>query len=313
MLEDRRIKDLKVLQSFNKIRKKEEKNMKKMMKLMLAMIVAMLLLAGCGSATDSNAPAPANKLEEILAKGTLVLATSPDYAPMEFIDLNKTGQEQYVGSDIELAKYIAEQLGVKLEIKAMDFSTVLAAVDLGQADIAISGFGWKADRDESFELSIGFNQSGESACQGLMVKADKVDQYKTLADFAGLKIVAQPGSLQEGYVNDQISDADLQLVADLTTAVLMLKTDKVEAFACSCDQMDAYAKANPEIARSTVEFDTTAESLHDGNVLAVKKGETELIAKINEILTKVNDEDLYEQWSKDAKALAAALGLEFED
>lgn len=305
--------NLKGLQSFNKKERKEEKNMKKMMKLMLAMIAAMMILTGCGSTTDTDAPVPANKLEEILAKGTLVLATSPDYAPMEFIDLNKTGQDQYVGSDIELAKYIAEQLGVELEIKAMDFSTVLAAVDLGQADIAISGFGWKEDRDQSFELSIGFNQSGESACQGLMVKADKLDQYKTLEDFAGLKIVAQPGSLQEGYVNEQISNADLQLVADLTTAVLMLKTDKVEAFACSCDQMDAYAKANPEIARSTVEFDTTVESLHDGNVLAVKKGETELIEKVNEILTKVNAEGLYEQWSKDAKDLAATLGLEFED
>ena len=190
---------------------------------------------------------------------------------------------------------------------------VLSSVDLGQADIAISGFGWREDRDQSFELSIGYNKSGEAACQGLMVKADKVDQYKTLADFAGLKIVAQPGSLQESYVNEQISDADLQLVADLTTAVLMLKTDKVEAFACSCEQMDAYVNANPEIIRSTVEFDTTVESLHDGNVLAVKKGEVELIEKLNEILVKVEEEQLFDQWSKDAKALAAELGLEFED
>lgn len=290
--------------------------MKKMMKCLLSLIAAMMLLAGCGSNTDSSAdptPAPQNKLEEILQKGKLVLATSPDYAPQEFINPNATGQDQYVGSDIELAKHIAKELGVELEIKAMDFGMVLSSVDLGQADIAISGFGWREDRDEAFELSIGYNQTGEAACQGLMVKAEKADQYKTLADFAGLKIVAQPGSLQEGYVNDQIDDADLQLVADLTTAVLMLKTDKVEAFACSCEQMDAYAKANPEIVRSTVEFDTTAESLHDGNVLAVKKGEVELIEKVNEILTKVNEEDLFDQWSKDAKDLAAQLGLEFEE
>ena len=287
--------------------------MKQMMKLMLAMIAAMMLLAGCGSANEPAGPAPANKLEEILQKGKLVLATSPDYAPQEFINPKESGQAQYVGSDIELAKYIAEQLGVELEIKAMDFGMVLSSVDLGQADIAISGFGWREDRDQSFELSIGYNKSGEAACQGLMVKADKVDQYKTLADFAGLKIVAQPGSLQESYVNEQISDADLQLVADLTTAVLMLKTDKVEAFACSCEQMDAYVNANPEIIRSTVEFDTTVESLHDGNVLAVKKGEVELIEKLNEILVKVEEEQLFDQWSKDAKALAAELGLEFED
>ena len=60
--------------------------MKQMMKLMLAMIAAMMLLAGCGSANEPAGPAPANKLEEILQKGKLVLATSPDYAPQEFIN-----------------------------------------------------------------------------------------------------------------------------------------------------------------------------------------------------------------------------------
>ena len=254
-----------------------------------------------------------NKLEEIQQRGKLIVATSPDYAPMEFININASGQDQYVGSDIELAKYIADALGVDLEIMAMDFSTVLASVDLGRADIAISGFGWEAEREENFELSIGYNQTGESACQGLMVKADEVDNYTSLDDFAGLSIVAQPGSLQEGYVQDQIENADIQLVADLATAVLMLKTDKVDAFACSCDQMDAYANANSDIARSTVEFDTTIESQHDGNVLAVKKGEVELIEKLNAILTEVNQQGLYAQWSDDAKALAATLGMEFED
>lgn len=292
--------------------------MKKLLTIFCAGLLA-LTMSGCSSTADNNASnpadsaAPANRLEEIQARGKLIVATSPDYAPMEFINVNASGQDQYVGSDIELAKYIAQQLGVELEIKAMDFGTVLASVDLGQSDIAISGFGWREDRQENFELSIGYNQDGESSCQGLMVKADKVGEYTSLADFAGKSIVAQPGSLQEGYVNDQIENPDLQLVADLTTAVLMLKTDKVEAFACSCDQMDAYAKANPEIARSTVEFDTTVEDMYDGNVVAVKKGETVLIEKINEILTQVNEEGLYDTWSADAKQLAASLGLEFEE
>ena len=68
-----------------------------------------------------------------------MLATSPDFAPLEFEDLS-SGEAQYVGSDIELAKYIAEKLGVELEISAMDFSAVQAAIPSGQADIAISGF-----------------------------------------------------------------------------------------------------------------------------------------------------------------------------
>ena len=93
----------------------------------------------------------------------------------------------------------------------------------------------------------------------------------------------------------------------------MLKTDKVDAFACSCDQMEAYETANEDIAKSDVEFDTTIEDQHDGNVLAVKKGEVELIEKINEILTQVNEDGLYQKWSDDAKAQALDLGLEFEE
>lgn len=288
------------------------------MKKLLVSLLAILMcvsLAACGSsdAGKEDLPAPANRLEEIQQRGSLILAVSPDYAPMEFIDPTKTGIDQYIGSDITLAKYVAEKLGVELEIMAMDFSTVLASIDLGQSDIAISGFGWREDRAESYELSIGYNQTGEAACQGLMVKTDKLDQYKTLDDFAGIKIVAQPGSLQEGYVNEQIKDADLQLVADLGMAVEMLKSDKVEAFACSCEQMVAYEKANPEIAQSTVKFDTTVESLHDGNVAAVKKGEVELIEAVNAILEEVNESGIYDQWYADAVAQAKELGLEFEE
>lgn len=291
--------------------------MKKMIKGLLALLMVTSLVAcSTGSTTTKETAEPTaanNKLEEILNKGKIVVATSPDYAPMEFIDPTKTGQDQYIGSDISLAYYIGEQLGVDVEIAAMDFSTVLSSVDLGKADVAISGFGWKEDREQTYELSIGYNQNGESSCQGLMVKADKKGDYTSLADFAGKKIVAQSGSLQENYVNTQIENADLQLVTDLTSAVLMLKTDKVDAFACSCDQMEAYEKANEDIAKSDVEFDTTIEDQHDGNVLAVKKGEVELIEKINEILTQVNEDGLYQKWSDDAKAQALDLGLEFEE
>lgn len=284
--------------------------MKSLKKILVSVLAIMMCVGLTACSSNDN---KGNRLEEIQQRGKLILATSPDYAPMEFIDPNQSGQDSYVGSDIALAYYIAEKLGVELEIMAMDFNTALSSVSLGQSDIAIAGFGWKEDREISFELSIGYNQTGEASCQGLMVKTDKLNDYTSLADFAGLKIVAQSGSLQEGYVNDQLPDATLQPVTDLGLAVEMLKSDKVDAFACSCEQMDAYAKANPEIARSTVEFDTTVESMHDGNVTAVKKGEKELIEAINAILEEVNAEGLYDVWYAEAVETAKKLGLEFEE
>lgn len=300
---------------------KENKNMKK---LVLTGLCALGLM-GCASTetvdlSSSNAPASTtevttttNRLESILSSGKLVVTTSPDYAPMEFIDTNATGQDQYVGSDMSLARYIASELGVELEIKAVDFSMALSIVDLGQADMVIAGLGYEPTREENYEMSIGYNQSGESSCQGLMVPADLYDQYNSLDDFAGKKIIAQAGSLQESYVNSQLPDSELQLVSTLDLALMSLMTDKVDAFACSCDQMEAYEKSYPDVKMSAVQFDTTVEDTHDGNVILMQKGQIELKEKINEILTEVNESGIYQQWSDEAKELAASLGLEFEE
>lgn len=294
------------------------------MKKLLLALVTLLLVSGCASTepVDLSTAAPKgdntsvvknNKLEEIISKGKIVMATSPDYAPLEFIDTTKKGQEQYVGSDIELGKYIAEKLGVELEIKAMDFGLILSSVDLGQVDIAIAGLGYEPDRENNFEMSIGYNQEGESSCQGLMVKASEFDNYNSLEDFAGKKVIAQSGSLQESYVKSQLPDSELQLVSSLDLALMSLMSDKADAFACSCDQIMAYEKNYTDIKMSNVEFDTTVESTHDGNIILVQKGQEDLINKINEILTEVNESGIYNEWNAQAKALAAKLGLEFEE
>ena len=61
-------------------------------------------------------------------KTTLTVAMSPDFAPMEFVDTSKTGQDQFVGFDITLANYIAQELGLTLEIKPMSFDACQTAV-----------------------------------------------------------------------------------------------------------------------------------------------------------------------------------------
>ena len=108
------------------------------------------------------------------------------------------------GSEMMLAKYVADCLGVDLVIETMDFNAVLTAVDTGKVDMAFSGFGWKADRAEAFELSNGYVGDSSVTFHTLIVPADKKDEYKELKDFVGKHIVAQAGSLQQMYVEDQI-------------------------------------------------------------------------------------------------------------
>ena len=107
-----------------------------------AAVLAMILAAGaigCGGQTDSAK----SRLDEILERGYITVATEPYFAPNEFIDPSKEGDDRYVGSDIELAKYIAQQLGVECRIVPLDFSTVLSSVTEGKYDIAISALGYK--------------------------------------------------------------------------------------------------------------------------------------------------------------------------
>ena len=277
--------------------------MKKMKKLFCAALAAAMLMAtmsGCGSSQ--------NRLEKILESGKLVLATSPDFAPLEFEDLS-SGEAQYVGSDIELAKYIAEKLGVELEISAMDFSAVQAAIPSGQADIAISGFARTEERAQNLELSTPFNIT-EDGGQTVLVAKGQGANYTAAEDFSGLQIGAQNGSLQYNLVSSQLpEDVEIVPVGSLNDGVLMLETGKIDALASDLSNAELLLESHDGIETTDFMFEYSSE----GNVAAVKKGETELIEAVNEIIDEVNELGLYDQWKEEATELAKSLGLEVNE
>ena len=277
--------------------------MKKMKKLFCAALAAAMLMAtmsGCGSSQ--------NRLEKILESGKLVLATSPDFAPLEFEDLS-SGEAQYVGSDIELAKYIAEKLGVELEISAMDFSAVQAAIPSGQADIAISGFAKTEERAQNMELSTPFNITEDGGQTVLVLKGEGAN-YTTAEDFSGLQIGAQNGSLQYNLVSSQLpEDVEIVPVGSLNDGVLMLETGKIDALASDLSNAELLLESHDGIETTDFMFEYSSE----GNVAAVKKGETELIEAVNEIIEEVNELGLYDQWKEEATELAKSLGLEVNE
>ncbi len=277
--------------------------MKKMKKLFCAALAAAMLMAtmsGCGSSQ--------NRLEKIKESGKLVLATSPDFAPLEFEDLS-SGEAQYVGSDIELAKYIAEKLGVELEISAMDFSAVQAAIPSGQADIAISGFAKTEERAQNMELSTPFNITEDGGQTVLVLKGEGAN-YTTAEDFSGLQIGAQNGSLQYNLVSSQLpEDVEIVPVGSLNDGVLMLETGKIDALASDLSNAELLLESHDGIETTDFMFEYSSE----GNVAAVKKGETELIEAVNEIIEEVNELGLYDQWKEEATELAKSLGLEVNE
>ena len=115
----------------------------------------------------------------------LTVAMSPDFAPLEFVDTSKSGQEQYVGFDVTLANYLAKELGMELEIKPMSFDACMTAVQLGSVDMAISGFSWKPDRAENFLLSDYYIAGDNETQQSVITVKAKENTCATQADFSG--------------------------------------------------------------------------------------------------------------------------------
>ena len=249
-------------------------------------------------------------LANVLKKGVLTIATSPDYPPVEFVD----DEGKVWGSEMQLAKYVADCLGVDLDIETMDFSGTLVAVDTGKVDLAFSGYGWKKDRAESYELSVGYEgdpSSTESAKHTLITTAANADKYHSLNDFVGSHIMAQATSLQEMYVQDEILALDknnttnYEPVATLDQAVLGLASGKCDAVALDNSTAENYVKSSDgQFALTNVYFDLTPYGDYQGNIAAAKKGETSLIDAVNTIIQSAKDNGYYETWYKAAKEQA---------
>ena len=283
--------------------------MKKFVSLLLALMMALSLVA-CGSKADTmtddktdddTVTEPANALEKIKADGVLTVALSPDFSPMEFVDSSKTGQDQYVGFDITLAKYIAENLGVELVIEPMGFDASQTAVYTGSVPMSISGYSWTEDRAKNYELSDYYYAGENETRQALLIKKENADKYTSPEDLTGQDVGAQNASLQMQLVTEQLTGANPISIGDITVGVMELKSGNIEALAVAYGNAEMIVDANPDLVICTWEFDVKAE--YSANVIMMQKGETELLDAVNAILAQAKEANLYDGWYKDAVEL----------
>ena len=283
--------------------------MKKFVSLLLALMMALSLVACGGKADtttddktdDDTVTEPANALEKIKADGVLTVALSPDFSPMEFVDSSKTGQDQYVGFDITLAKYIAENLGVELAIEPMGFDASQTAVYTGSVPMSISGYSWTEERAKNYELSDYYYAGENETRQALLIKKENADKYTSPEDLAGQDVGAQNASLQMQLVTEQLTGANPISIGDITVGVMELKSGNIEALAVAYGNAEMIVDANPDLVICTWEFDVKAE--YSANVIMMQKGETELLDAVNAILAQAKEANLYDGWYKDAVEL----------
>ena len=280
--------------------------MKKIIALALATLMALSLFAGCG-ASGSSEDAPlytvTGKFKDTkvttVTEGKLTIATSPDFAPMEFVDPTKTGQDMYIGFDMILAHFIADELGLELVIMPMSFDACQTAVYTGTVDIAISGFSWREDRAANYNLSDYYVTDNEDA-QILITLAANGDKFATAEALSGAKIGAQNASLQQSLVEEQLPDSVLVPIGDLGTAVLQLKAGDFDCLCVADGNADAIIASNPDLAKSGFSF--YVDPKYTGNVLMLQKGNDELTEICNQILAE--SAQYWEAWDAYAETLS---------
>ena len=246
-----------------------------------------------------------NKLDKILEAGVITCATSPDFAPNEFIDIS-SGETKYVGCDMDLAQYIADSLGVKLEIVPMKFDAIKAAVTTGQVDMAIAGLAYTEDRAKNMQLSDLFGNTDADEGQGIVILKENADKLKTADDFAGKTVLAQNGSVQYDLTTTQLPKANRTPIADVNNGVMEIMTGQADGLTLDLAVAKVMINTHKELVISDFQFEYESK----GNVIGCTKGETKLVNAINQIVKEVNDKGLYKQWKDKAVELAKSLGVE---
>ena len=249
-----------------------------------------------------------DRLDKILAAGVITCATSPDFAPNEFIDIS-SGETKYVGCDMDLAQYIADSLGVKLEIVPMKFDAIKAAVTTGQVDMAIAGLAYTEDRAKNMQLSDLFGNTDADEGQGIVILKENADKLKTADDFAGKKVLAQNGSVQLDLTTAQLPNANCTPIADVNNGVMEVLTNQADGLTLDLAVAKIMLTTHKELAISDFQFEYESK----GNVIGCTKGETKLINAINMIVKEVNDKGLYKPWKDKAVELAKSLGVEVNE
>lgn len=241
-----------------------------------------------------------NRLEAVQELGRISIGISPDYAPFAFpVQTEEEGALPYAGSDIALGNYIAEQLGAEAEFCEMEFEKCLEAVKDGSVDLVLLGMLPKPERRADMDFTDVYYKPGK---QVILVKKAQKEKYTDLESFEGKTVAAQYGTLQAQLVAEQLPGTYMELADNVSGAVLMLRMGTADGVALDEEVAETVLQEHEDLAVSSAELSYTPEGVVGG----VVKGETELLEKINGILSDVTENGLYFKWLEEATEQAKA-------
>lgn len=217
----------------------------------------------------------------------LVMATSADYPPYEYVN-SASGSQEIVGFDVDIAKYIAEELGYELEVQNVDFNGLIPSLQAKRADFVMAGMTPTEERKQN----VDFSEIYYDAKNTIVTKADS--GLTAPANLQGKKVGVQLGSIQETYAKEDLKGANIISLNRINEMIQELKAGRVDALIVEDTVAKGYVESNPDLI-----FTTIQEEGESGSAIAFPKG-SPLVSEFNTVLAEMESsgklQELVNKW-----------------
>lgn len=272
--------------------------MKKILAIILALVM-LLALCACGAKKEETVE---NKYNTV-TPGKLTVATSPDFAPYEFYSIGDDGKYTLAGFDMALAQYIADYLGLELEVIPMDFDGTLTELAAKNVDLSLAGYSPDPSRMDKMDFSDIYYKGGQSFC---CTQANK-DKFPDLAaaNNPEYSIGAQNGSIQWDLAMENTPDADNIALTKVTDIIAELIAGTLDGAFIETAVAETYAINYPDLCVVLpVPYDA------EGSAVGVSKGNDALLSGVNEAIAKALSDGSMDKFVAEANDLASGNILE---
>lgn len=261
---------------------------KKLLAIMLSGIMAISMVA-CTSTESSSEELDTNAQEEqienlenttikTIQDGVLTVGTEAQYAPYEFKML-VDGQEVFAGFDMDLAREIADGLGLELKILDLPFDALMLELQAGNLDMIIAGMSPTESRAQVADFSDFYFYAN----QAIIISTDNEDVYTEVSDLDGLQVAAQTGSIQADYTQELLTETKYVGYGYIPELILEVEAGNVAAAVVE----ETVAKALLQTNSNIMIMDTFADDSQPGNVVVMPKNSPEMVSAVNEIIANV--------------------------
>ena len=255
--------------------------------------------AGAESAEAESAAAAV----ETVTEGKLTVATSPDFAPYEFYAIGEDGTPQLAGFDIALAQYIADYMGLELEIIPVDFDGVISELQTKSVDLGMAGLSPDPDRESVMDFSDIYYTGGQS----LVTTKENADKYNSFEAINNpdVTVGAQTASIQLDLAQTNSPDADIISLPKVTDIIAELVAGTMDAAYIETVVAESYQANYPDLE---IVMDVPYDQ--EGSAIGVCKDNEGLLAAVNEAIAAAIEDGSMDQFVAEANELASGQTYE---